>query len=350
MRFSIAEILIHIAFWIFTAWLITSSFSIVSHEIEVIDGIETVNIGRDSSLVLQLLGCILLSILLFYTNNLLIARYSLRVGRIKLILYSISLFIISYLVYKIISGLLLNPGDLLIPPGLSFSIILFYFALSACYATGLLWYKSEQQKQQLALAKTSAELKLLRNQLQPHFLFNALNNLLSLVDHEKSPVLAKSIHTLSRLLRYVVYDTQNEKLPVEKEIEFIRNYVELQLLRFEDGEVEVHFLVEGEDSSQSVEPGIFIPFVENAFKYGTEPEVKSGIEINFDLTKNNQICFYCKNSALQTLINGEANGTGLHAIKERLNLVYPNRHTLNIGSGDTFTIELKIDTGESDNH
>jgi LytS/YehU family sensor histidine kinase len=199
-----------------------------------------------------------------------------------------------------------------------------------------------QRHQQLIIDKKQAELTLLRNQLQPHFLFNALNNLLSMVNRSENPKLVSSIDKLSNLLRFVIDDNKKEKIPISKEIEFLKNYIDLQMLRFEEDEVQVQFKVVGENGNQAIEPGLLIPFVENAFKYGTEPERVSNIDVLFDLSKADLIQFEVKNKIMMPNTSGA--GTGINATKKRLEIIYPDQHELRISNGDDFIVRLNIHT------
>lgn len=196
--------------------------------------------------------------------------------------------------------------------------------------------------QKLIIDKKQAELNLLRNQLQPHFLFNALNNLLSMVSSSENPKLVSAIDKLSQLLRFVIEDNKTEKILISKEIIFLKNYIDLQKLRFEEGEVSVQFNVKGEYDKQKIEPGLFIPFVENAFKYGTEPEKSTKIDIEFNLLKADSVQFEIKNKEMMTSTNGI--GTGIETTKKRLKLIYPNKHNLKITNADYFIVHLTIQT------
>ncbi len=334
------ETIIHILFWVSTAWLITSSFSIQSHEIELNNGIETVNIVRNNGVAYQLLLCIMVSFFAFYINYwLLIKRKGLAAMKTWGVIYVFAvLLIVTYFLVEFRFFLKTPP----IPKQIAFGVAIFYFSLSIAYS---LFKKSLQDTaslQKLTIDKKQAELNLLRNQLQPHFLFNALNNLLSMVKPSENPKLVSSIDKLSQLLRFVIEDTKAEKIPISKEIEFLKNYIDLQKLRFDEGEVSVQFIVNGGNNHQKVEPGLFIPFVENAFKYGTEPEKPTTIEIEFDLTKPDVVQFTSKNKIM--MVNNNGIGSGIEATRKRLALVYPDHHKLQILNAEDFIVHLNIIT------
>lgn len=333
-------IFIHLIFWICSLWLIASSFSIQSYEVELINGQESVKIVRDRGLIYQILICGTIAALMFYSNVFIVIRQ--QHNKPRTIVFSIATLVISLcLVFPISKLKILGFGPSL-PIQISFGIVIFYFTVSTAYALARLSLAHEKKQQQLILDKKQAELNLLRNQLQPHFLFNALNNLLSMVKPDENPGLANSFEQLSQLLRYVIEETGNQQVTVNKEIDFLKNYIELQLLRFTDQEVRVDFKVIGNYLNQEIEPGLFIGFVENAFKYGTEPEKETRIDLSFDLTHKNRVLFQIKNDTL--MLHQHGTKTGIENIKKRLSLIYPEKHKLVITAGEEFLVQLNIQT------
>jgi len=230
------------------------------------------------------------------------------------------------------------------PSGLIWGITLFYFTASITYGISKVWLHTEKQKQQLSLEKTEAELNLLRAQLHPHFLFNVLNNLLAMIDQKASPELAHSLNKLSGLLRYVVNDTAQDKVPINKEIKFIKDFAELQSLGYEEGEIKFDLSINGPYGLQLIEPGIFVPFIENAFKYGVEPEKESTIKVTFDVTNERKIRFKITNPIHLNMQHMESSNTGIRSTQERLQLVYPDRHSLTIDQDELFSVQLEITT------
>ncbi len=334
------EVFIHVLFWISTSWLITTSFSIQSHEIELNNGLETVNIVRNNGLAYQLLLCIMVSFFAFYLNYWLLIKRN-RTAKTKT-WGGLSVFTALLIVTYFLVEFRFFMETLPIPKQIAFGIAIFYFALSIAYS---LFKKSIQDTaylQKLIIDKKQAELNLLRNQLQPHFLFNALNNLLSMVKPSENPKLISAIDKLSHLLRFVIEDNKTEKIPISKEIGFLKNYIDLQKLRFEEGEVCVQFNVIDSSYQQKVEPGLFIPFIENAFKYGTEPEKPSTIKVEFDLSKPDAIQFTSINKIM--IHNANGFGSGIEATRKRLALIYPDKHELRISETDEFIVHLTINT------
>lgn len=334
------EIIIHLVFWGCTTWLIASGFSIQSHEIELKNGIETVKIIRNNGLIYQLVICIFCSMITFYITTWLIVKSYKTEIRKSQIWYILMTFTVLIILINILTQTKFFNSSPPIPKQLAYGVSIFYFSISIAYGLIKTSIYNNQRHQQLIIDKKQAELNLLRNQLQPHFLFNALNNLLSMVRQEANQKLAISFDKLSQLLRFVIEENNSEKIFVSKEIIFLKNYIDLQKLRFEENEVTVQFNVKGNYDEQKIEPGLFIPFVENAFKYGTEPEKNTNIDIEFDLSNADSVQFEIKNKKIMFETNGI--GTGLENTKRRLELIYPNKHELKISDTDEFIVQLKI--------
>lgn len=210
----------------------------------------------------------------------------------------------------------------------------------------ILYFYAEQEKslQQRMWAleheKVQAEVKLLRMQINPHFLFNALNNIYAQAVLEESNV-ADSIHKLSGLLRYTLYDCDTDEVSLVREIEYIDNYIDLQELK-EDALEQIEFRVEGNITQVKIAPMLLISFVENAFKHGN---IWQGGWIRIELhTNSKELVFKCLNSiGNSNQMKDTASGIGLKNVKKRLTLNYPNRHQLTINKDrDVFEITLKI--------
>ncbi len=202
------------------------------------------------------------------------------------------------------------------------------------------------QKKEEAIAKQTAalvesELKFLKMQINPHFLFNSLNNIyaLSITNSEKTP---ESIHSLSEMLRYVIYDCELPKVPIEKEIHYIENFIELFKLR-SSKQFNISFINEIENTSIEVAPMLFIIFIENAFKHsGIEKGGDAFVRITLQYEKNS-VHFYVENSLpKEKMSKDKSSGIGLQNAKKRLEITYPNQHELNIENAQTFKVELKL--------
>lgn len=207
-----------------------------------------------------------------------------------------------------------------------------------------LYKESETQLAKIQKEKIEAELDALKNQINPHFLFNSLNSIYSLV-LKKSDLAPEALIRLSDSMRYIIYESDEEKVPLTKEIEFISNYIELQKLRM-SAKDQLQFNVSGKIKDQQIAPLLMIPIIENGFKYGIKGETEASyvsIEIKIDkhifsmLTINN----------LGVVDHVETNGpkgTGLNNLKKRLELIYPEHHLLKIDQTvDKFVVDLKIE-------
>lgn len=194
-----------------------------------------------------------------------------------------------------------------------------------------------------------AELRQLREQLNPHFLFNTLNNLygLSVLKPEKLPPLMLK---LSDLLRYSIYETTHAEVPLEKELMYIKNYIDLEKIRLED-RTEITLSTEGDLEGYRIAPMMLIVFVENCFKHASAPKNSKGY-INISLRMNNgEVNMDIRNSSDPLLIrntneNG-AGGLGLTNVKKRLALIYPDKYELNINQQvDCYAVHLKINLNQ----
>lgn len=202
--------------------------------------------------------------------------------------------------------------------------------------------KKQKQNEQLIKAKAEIEIKLLKGQLQPHFLFNSLNNIYSLA-LMKSDMTADSILKLTELLDFLVYRANMDKVALSKEVQLLRNYIDLEKLRYGD-KLTIQEHLDVENDGVFVAPLILLPFAENCFKHGGTG--KDGIfHIQMTLQANEQeLLFVVSNSKKtnkeKTSMHG---GVGLENILQRLTLLYPNRHELIITEAeDTYRVQLKL--------
>ena len=225
-----------------------------------------------------------------------------------------------------------------------------YFILVCKYLVDFIvyyYYKTEKEdliKQDLTRQKTEMELKFLRSQINPHFLFNALNNIYSMVymNDKNAP---DCILALSEMLRYVTDESAQDKIVLKDEINYIENYINFQKYSFEN-EINLTFEKDIESEYVYISPMLLEPFVENGFKY-------SGIGMNKDSfleiiirTKGNKLFFKTRNSKFIKEKKGrtERNGVGLQNVMKRITLLYPDTHTLDISEdNDVFCVELTLD-------
>ncbi len=221
-------------------------------------------------------------------------------------------------------------------------------SLALTYGFSRNWIVSEKKKQELVREKLSAELNFLKTQLSPHFLFNVLNMAYSSASRSGDERTADIIEKLSGLMRYIIYDSNVEKIDLEKEIEYIRNYIRLQKMRFsEDIPVKVNFEISGNVTGLKIAPLILIPFIENAFKYGVKLEKESKIDILLTF-QNDELEFVARNPVYKNSqsIKNNNSGIGIKNTRKRLEIMYPGKHKLSINESDgVFTVKflLKLD-------
>jgi len=290
----------------------------------------------------------LLLIVLFYTNSLILIPKFLTKNKIGIYILSILTSIILYIILCVLSDYLnhvifsiprCHPLYFIIPK--SFFAALFILGLSTSFKVTIEWFNSERQKKELETEKLASELAFLKSQINPHFLFNTLNNVYSLA-FKKSDDTPAAIIKLSKLMRYMLYESNENQVFLSKEIEYLHNYIDLQKLRLPNT-IKIIFNVEGDIEGRLIEPMLLIPFVENAFKHGISYVDNSKISISIKLSAY-ELLFVIENKINNAKITEESgSGIGLSNVKRRLTLLYPNKHTITINdNNDEFKVTLKI--------
>jgi two-component system LytT family sensor kinase len=191
----------------------------------------------------------------------------------------------------------------------------------------------------------NTEIKFLKAQINPHFLFNTLNNLFSMAQGKGNDEVADGISKLSGMMRYMLYDANEESVPLSKEITYLEECITLNKLRYADDEVRVMFDHAWPGADVLVAPMLFIPFVENAFKYGVAIGHHASISIALTIA-GGRLTFTCANQDFSSIrkMDMEISGIGLGNVRRRLELVYPGKHQLQIHQEDgTFRVKLEID-------
>jgi hypothetical protein len=248
---------------------------------------------------------------------------------------------------QVIGRILHNPGlfDLSIDTKgrIYDNVIPHFFLVIAGVAFKLMYdhFRMQKRLMEMAREKAEAELSFLKSQINPHFLFNSLNSVYFLINKE-NPEARQALHKFSDMLRYQLYEVKGTKIPIEKELSYLKDYVDLQKLR-KDENYSVEFNYTPDIKGFSIEPLLLIPFVENAFKHISH---KTG-ETNFvkvDMSRNNgQFSFVIENSKESERTTEEHGGIGLNNVKRRLELLYPEKHILQIKEEDNFyKVDLKL--------
>ncbi len=201
--------------------------------------------------------------------------------------------------------------------------------------------EARKLKDELINQQQASELALLRSQINPHFLFNTINNIYSLV-YRKSDEAGEAVIRLSAIMRYMLFDATTDKVPLEKEVEYLKSFIELQKLRIKDQEF-VSLQIDGDTAGRFIAPMLLISFVENAFRHGSRKH-RPGIMIHLS-TERDRLNFEVVNYLKKTTMQNEepAVGKGLTNIKRRLELIYPGKHKLVInGDQEKYSIHLEI--------
>ena len=204
------------------------------------------------------------------------------------------------------------------------------------------WYESQKLKAELVLQQQASELALLRSQVNPHFLFNTLNNIYSPV-YKKSDDAPAAVMKLSGIMRYMLYDAVADKVLLEKEVEYLKSFIELQNLRLKQKDFVV-MNIQGEMNGRTIAPMLLIPFVENAFKHGSRNVENPGILINLFVDPQQihfEVTSYMKKNVLEP--HDGSGGNGLNNTRRRLELIYPGKHSLFITPGEQmYSVKLTI--------
>jgi len=226
------------------------------------------------------------------------------------------------------------PHFLLVITGAAFKLLLDYA-------------KAQRRLGEMAKEKAEAELIFLKSQMNPHFLFNALNSVYFLID-KNNPQARNALHKFSDMLRYQLYEIKDEKIPIEKEMDYLKDYIDVQRLRRENSSIKVN--IDTRMKGFLIEPLLLIPFVENSFKH-LSTFTEHANEINIELTmQNGELVFNVKNTTegkqenvVIPIVTGKSGGIGLANVKRRLQLLYPDKHSLTIkDEKNYFDIQLKL--------
>ncbi|GAB4492065.1 MAG: histidine kinase [Saprospiraceae bacterium] len=225
-------------------------------------------------------------------------------------------------------------------PGIFGAFVMFglVWAASSGIRLNTEWSKAEARRRESENARLNAELAQLKSQLNPHFLFNTLNGIytLTLAKNDAAP---DAVLKLSHLLRYVMAETDADFVPLEKDLEHLRHFIELHRMRL-TAKTPVTFQVEGDPADKQIAPLLLLPFVENAFKYGASAREVSPIDISLKI-KNQTLYFYCQNLVRNR--PNDSSGIGVANTRRRLDLLYPEKYELDISEADgVFKVALQI--------
>ena len=289
-----------------------------------------------------------LALMVYITNYVLLPRLFYKKKYAWFVLAFILMVVTSSVIKMNILGRIMNTPQLYSLSGdlktrIYDNVIPHFFLVIAGAAVKLMidYSRLQQRMAETAKEKAEAELNFLKSQINPHFLFNSLNSVYFLIDKNNAEA-RQSLHKFSDMLRYQLYEVNGSKIPVEREISYLKDYVDLQTLR-KDDHYSVSFNYPPQLRGFSIEPLLLIPFVENAFKHVSSHADKNNF-VKLELScSNGQFIFSAENSKEQAKTTDPYNGIGLNNVKRRLELLYPGKHELNIVDGNgVYKVDLKL--------
>jgi two-component system LytT family sensor kinase len=340
----ITVVVFHLIFWIFSSYFIIDFFSLESEEINInIDGTEIVERNHNPVLQQTLIIGIIFRMIFFYVHLLYVSAHLFINRYFTYILGAFALLgvnmIADAIATKYVAGIpWVSLWRILLP------IYIFYYLASLLYSFFRRWQEIEERKSELKSQLVKAELTALRSQFDPHFVFNTLNSLLYVAEKEGNQKISTAIEDMSSLMRSIIYDFKSPTIPLSKEIELIKKYINLQLLKYDEtDEITINLIIDPkiEGSDARIAPLILLPFVENAMKHGINIYKKSMVEVVLEKI-DDQLTFTVRNTN-HTFKYEDAKGIGLENIKKRLEILYHGNHHLSIEKGDLFTISLQLD-------
>ncbi len=351
LKISKLEACIHLAFWLFSLWMLNMSLAYENVEVLETDGVLKESRTFDYRLFPMIFIVLVGKMILVYGNIFYIFPKCIKeknwkkMGFMALALAAVVFLLELSLAYAwSFLDERIPVGDYLRFWKLNAILFACYYGISLAYALSIDWWQNEKIRQELIKENLRTELEYLKSQINPHFFFNTLNNLYALSERQKNTDLSTGIACLSDLMRYMLYDAKAEKVALEKEILHLKNIIEVNQLRYgEEDDYTVSLNVSGNIKSKSIAPLIFAPFVENAFKHGIEFNKPSFIKIEIE-ANDDCILFEVINSNYNKSNDEHKHtGIGLKNVKRRLELIYPETHKLIIeNKPDTFIVKLSI--------
>jgi two-component system, LytTR family, sensor kinase len=290
----------------------------------------------------------------FYTF--LFSRFLERKKIFALCLYGILVSVICALLGELIISLIIaatgqNKGGYLFPgrdlAGIVVVLVIMFLNALANGIVGLVMrgfitsFGDIKLKEDLNKKNYEMELALVKSQINPHFLFNTINNIDVLIEKDAKKASAY-LNKLSDIMRFMLYETKTEKIELAKELSYIEKYIELQRIRTSNTNY-VNYSVTGDSENLRIAPMLFIPFIENAFKHAENKKVENAIDIKIAIEKD-KIIFECANNySKETQVRPDQSGLGNELIKKRLNLLYQGKHSLDISNqNNIYKVKLTI--------
>jgi LytS/YehU family sensor histidine kinase len=292
--------------------------------------------GYFTGILVTLLGAILTAYILGIINHRWCFNKVLRENNLKnWVLYTVIQLMIGVVIY-VLSYQLISQN--------SANIIVFVtISLMNLGTIVVEFFQVQEQKAQLLIQKTEAELTALKAQVNPHFLFNALNTIYNEAQKENGEHTAKLIEQLSTIMRFTLQESKNQFTNVEKELIFLNKYIDLQKARIaKQDSIDIRTSIDWDEQPTQIAPLLLIPFIENAFQYAISYDNPSFIDINLNIEEKS-LDLEVKNSISSNANLKKGTGIGIENVRKRLELIYPNRHNLMINqTKEVFQIKLKV--------
>jgi sensor histidine kinase YesM len=251
-------------------------------------------------------------------------------------------FLILFAAYTLYDLIISLPADLISSQAFYIISPILYFNLGGFLFRAINeWLKDRKIKAELEKDKLSSQLELLKSKIDPHFLFNNLNNIDIFIQEDPNQA-SEYLRKLSDILRFMLYESNAEKVSLSKEIAYISKYIDLQKIRTNNPSF-VNLEVSGDMSNKEISPMILIHFIENAFKYASNKKIENAIRIRLELN-GNKLFFFCKNH-IHELSAPEKNGLGAFLLKQKLDLLYANAYSLNTKEENNWylvTLEIQV--------
>lgn len=251
----------------------------------------------------------------------------------------LSVYYLEYISLPVLVLLHMAPGD-----GYAWQCFLCVITATACFSAlslGKQWLLKQREFLQAEQEKMIAQLQILKAQLHPHFLFNTLNNIYSFA-LESSPKTPQLVLKLSSLLSYMLYDCRAEEVLLEKEVEVMKNYIDLEKERYGD-KIDISVNIQGDIQDKFITPLLILPFLENAFKHGTSeqldrPWMSVDIAVKDDILKCKVV------NSKNEVVSFHENGVGINNVNKRLEFLYPGKYNLKLADeGDFFVVSLMLE-------
>jgi two-component system LytT family sensor kinase len=341
--------LLHLGYWLIYLLLLLVIFSIIQIQFR-----KTVSFPTNLFLSPVGVSCIVPNLFAFYLAYfLLFPRFLVKRRRFYLVIFGALACLASALLGSFVLGSLYGFDQPVFSSPGEFAGLTTWMFLVACINAGIAlvirgfitWHDERKLKEELQQKNREMEMALIRSQLDPHFLFNTINNIDVLIGKDAARA-SEYLNKLSDIMRYMVYETRTEKIALSEELAYVEKYLELQKIRTSNPAY-VSCRVKGDPGGRRIAPMLFFPFIENAFKHTEDGKSVNSIDIGIEI-ENEKLVFECANSYRKGVVEEkEHGGLGSELIKKRLELLYGKRQRLEVDDKEgIYKVRLSLDLYE----